>query len=130
MSLAPLRTAAPRVEPRRENPRARPRLRVVASAATDSARAPYFALCVTILVAALLGALALNTSMAATAYTIRDRTIELSNAAITEESLANQVEQAAAPAQVMERAARLGLVPSAGVIYVDLASGTLIGGDR
>lgn len=76
MSLAPMRATAPRVEPRRESEPARPRLRIVGAAAPDAARAPYFALCVAILLGALLGALALNTSMAATAYTIRDRTLD------------------------------------------------------
>lgn len=130
MSLAPMRATAPRVEPRRESEPARPRLRIVGAAAPDAARAPYFALCVAILLGALLGALALNTSMAATAYTIRDRTLELSSASIQAETLATQVEQAAAPSQVMARAAALGLVPSGGVIYVDLASGTLVGGQQ
>lgn len=130
MSVAHARTA-PRVPLRRETERRLPpRLRIVAHSEPQARRAPFFGVCVTILLGALLAALALNTSMAATAYTIRDRTIEVSQAAIAEQTLATQVEAASAPAQVMARAQTLGLVPSDGVTYLNLESMALVGGGQ
>lgn len=130
MSLAPARLAPARPTSAPASPTPRPRLRIVTHSDPEASRAPFFALCAAILIGALLGALALNTSMAATAYTIRDRTVELANAQRTEETLATQVEQAGAPAQVMARAESLGLVPSDGVVYLNLETGQLIGGDQ
>lgn len=127
MSAVTARLAPVRTGPRVDTAPARPRLRIVAHTAPDGARVPYFALCAAILIAALLGALGLNTSMAATSYEIRDRTRELAQVQQHRETLATQVEEASSPAQVMQRAGRLGLVPSEGVIYIDLASGTLVG---
>lgn len=127
MSAAPARLA-PRPTPRPAPSRPRPQLRVVAFQRTEVARVPYLVLLVGILVAALLGTLVLNTSMATTSYAIRDRTIELTNAQQRLEALAMQVDEASAPAQVMAQAQALGLVPSPGVTYIRLADRTLIGG--
>lgn len=123
MSAAPARIALPTTRPR-----TRPGLRIVRQTRTEATRAPFFALCATILVGALLGALGLNTSMAATSYTIRDRQRELATAQQSVESLAGQVEAASSPAQVMAHAAALGLVPSPGVTYIRLSDRTILGG--
>lgn len=127
MSAAPARLA-PRPAARPAPARPRPQLRVVALQRSEAARVPYLVLLVGILLAALLGTLVLNTSMATTSYTIRDRTIELTNAQQRLEALSTQVDQASAPAQVMARAQDLGLVPSSGVTYIRLSDRTLIGG--
>lgn len=124
MSAVPVRIA-PRPAPRKAAPR--PELRIVALRRAEGARVPYLALLVAILLAALLGTLVLNTSMATTSYAIRDRSIELTNAQQRLEALSTQVDQASAPAQVMSRAQALGLVPSPGVTYIRLADRALIG---
>lgn len=128
MSLATARVRTPSQTGRESERHARPRLRIVAHSAPEGHRVPFFAVCAAILSAALLAALALNTSMAATSYTIRDRTIELSQATITAQTLATEVEAAGAPDAVIARARTLGLVPSEGVTYLDLASMSLVGG--
>ncbi|PWD50032.1 hypothetical protein C8046_04430 [Serinibacter arcticus] len=123
MSAAPLRVAPPA-------PRGRtaPRLRIVRQTQAEATRAPFFALCATVLVSSLLAALGLHTSMAATAYTIRDKQRELAVSQQSVESLAGQIETISSPAQVMSQAAALGLVPSPGVTYIRLSDGTLVGG--
>lgn len=123
MSAAPARIALPV-----SRPRAVPRLRIVRQTQAEASRAPFFALCAGILVAALLGALGLNTSMAATSYSIRDKQRELATAQQDVEHLAGQIEIASSPAQVMQQAAALGLVPSPGVTYIRLSDGVLMGG--
>ena len=129
MSAAPARIALPVTRPRTQSaPRTRPGLRIVRATQAEATRAPFFALCATILVGALLAALGLNTSMAATSYTIRDRQRELATAQQSVESLAGQIEAASSPAQVMAHAANLGLVPSTGVTYIRLSDRTLVGG--
>ncbi|MBN8882927.1 hypothetical protein EDD28_3277 [Salana multivorans] len=127
MSAAPARLA-PRPSPRPAPAPARPQLRVVALHRPEASRVPYIGLLVAILLVAMLGALSLQTSMAATSYAIRNRTVELTNAQQQLEALSTQVDQASAPAQVMAKAQELGLVPSDGVIYIRLSDGTLIGG--
>lgn len=129
MSAVPAPLAAPRARSREQaRPQTPPRLRVVAVSAPERARVSFLVLVTLILGSALLGALALNTSMATTSYTIQDRTAELAQAQQRKESLATQVEQAGSPAQVMAKASDLGLVPSTGVTYIDLATMTLVGG--
>lgn len=109
-------------------PASRPRLWVVRAQAPDARRAPFVGVCVAILVGALLAALALTTSMAATAYTMRDRQAELADLQQAELELASAVEAVSAPQAVMDRALALGLVPSEGTVYVNLDAGTLLGG--
>ena len=129
MSVAPARTA-PRPAARPSAARTeRPRLRVVAAQRGDGARVPYFALLATILLAAMLGALALSTSMAASAYTIRDRSAELTALQQRAEALSTQVEAVSAPAAVMARAEALGMVLNEGVVYLRLEDRTIAGGE-
>lgn len=123
MSAAPARIALPATRPR-----TRPPLRIVRQTQAEATRVPFFALCATVLVTALLAALGLNTSMAATAYTIRDKQQELATAQQRVETLAGDIEVASSPQQVMQHAAELGLVPSPGVTYIRLSDRTLVGG--
>lgn len=128
MSLATARIAPAPAPLRAPAPAFRPRLRLVTHTAPRTRRVPFFALCAAILVAALLGALALNTSMASTAYTIRDRSLTLSQTQQQRQGLATELERVSSPTAVMERAAELGLVASEGLAYVELASSSIIGG--
>ncbi|GMA31729.1 hypothetical protein [Litorihabitans aurantiacus] len=105
-----------------------PRLRLVRQTRAEAARVPFFAVCAGVLLASLLAALGLNTSMAATSYAIRDKQAELATARQDVESLSGRVEAASSPAQVMAQAAELGLVPNPGLVYIRLSDGTLVGG--
>lgn len=128
MSAAPARIALPATRRPATQARPRPRLRIVRQTQAEATRVPFFALCATVLVAALLAALGLNTSMAATSYSIRDKQVELAAAQQSAQTLAGQVEQASSPAQVMAQAQALGLVPNPGLVYIRLSDGTLVGG--
>ena len=126
MSAAPLRIAPLRSGT--ERAATRPRLRIVGHTAPEATRVPFITLCVVVMVGALLGALGLNTSMAATSYTIRDRQAELALSQQEMEAVAGQVANASSPTVVMTRAAELGLVASPGVTYSRVAGSTLVGG--
>lgn len=124
MSAMPLR--APR--PRAHSPLDwRPRLRLVRAPAPARSRIPFLLLCVAILGGAMLAALALNTSMATTAYTIADRQAELAQLVETEQQLMTEYEQMSSPTQLAAAAAALGMVPAEGLSYIYLEDGTITG---
>lgn len=125
-------SAVPARAPRGAAPRTvswRPRLAVVPSPAPGRALAPYLMVSVLIVVAALLGALLLNTQMAATAYEIHDRQVELARLDEGEASLRAQVEEAGAPAALQRQAEGLGMVPAEGLRFIELAEGRLLGAE-
>lgn len=124
MSAMPLRAPQSRTS---SQPSWRPRLRIVRAPANARSRLPFLLLCVSILGGAMLGALALNTSMATTAYTIRERQIELAQLTQSEQALAEQVEQLASPPELAAAASRLGMVPAEGLSYIHLEDGTITG---
>lgn len=105
----------------------RPRLRLVRAPAQARSRLPFLLLCVAILGGAMLGALALNTSMATTAYTISARQVELAQLSQTEQQLNTQLEQMASPTQLAAAADKIGMVPAEGLSYITLANGTITG---
>lgn len=117
---APRRSSGPRTLPR-------PFLRVIRPPGRQRARVPFFALCLAILVAAMLGALVLNTSMAANAYDIHTTKIDLARTVQNNQELHAEVEKLAAPSRLAERAAELGMVPGEGINYINLSAGTVIG---
>lgn len=104
----------------------RPRLRLVRAPSTRS-RLPFLLLCVSILASAMLGALALNTSMAMTAYTISERQVELAELTQAEQQLSSQLEQLSSPGQLAEAATALGMVPAEQLSYIHLEDGTITG---
>ena len=128
MSAMPARAPRPRATPRTSSPTSwRPRLRIVRAPAAARSRLPFLLLCVAILAGSMLGALALNTSMATTAYTIGERQVELAQLTQTEQQLGTQLEQMSSPVQLAAAADRIGMVPAAGLSYITLADGTITG---
>ncbi|UNX55973.1 hypothetical protein MF406_07050 [Georgenia sp. TF02-10] len=107
----------------------RPRLAVVPNPAPSRGVVPYLLLCAAVLAAALLGALLLNTQMAATAYEIHDQQVALNRLEEAEASLVAQVEEAGSPAALERRAEELGMVPAETVRHLRLADGTILGGE-
>ncbi len=79
MSVLPARPARQTAEARdaRVRPARRPVLEVVAAPTPVRSLVPYVMLLVSILLAAMVGALVLNTSMAQTSFTIQSRQVEL-----------------------------------------------------
>lgn len=113
--------------PRQRSAQRAPALRLVRAPATSSSRLPFVAMCVAILVGALLAALALNTAMASTSYTIRERQQQLNLLTHEEQRFAALVNEASAPEAVISRAIGLGMVASEGVHRIRLADGSVIG---
>ncbi|MPV49525.1 MULTISPECIES: septum formation initiator family protein [unclassified Pseudactinotalea] len=105
----------------------RPKLRLVHAPAAARSRVPFFLLCITILGGAMLVALMLNTSMAATAYDIHSTEVELARLSQTNQELATEVDELSAPARLARRATELGMVRSAEVSFIRLADGSVVG---
>lgn len=126
MSALPLR--APSVpSPRPAGTTWRPRLKIVRAPANARSLLPFTALCLTILLGALIGALMLNTTMAATSYEIRDQQIQLARLSEREQDLTQQVERLAAPTQLAEAASDLGMERAEGSSYITLSNTTIAG---
>lgn len=105
----------------------RPRLQIIRAPAHQRSLLPFAALCLTILIGALLGALLLNTAMAATAYEMRDQRIELSRLSEQQQLLTQQVEQKAAPTSLAAAAADLGMERGEGTSYLRLEDDSIAG---
>jgi len=126
MSAAPVR--APRPRPAAPS-RGRPRLRIVSTPAAGRSRVGFILLCVTILVGAMLGALMLNTAMAATAYDLNDQRIRLAQLSETEQSLAQQVHHLQSPVVLEQKATDLGMERAEDVRYIMLSQEQILGHD-
>lgn len=105
----------------------RPRLRVVRAPAHARTRVPFVVLCMAVLVASLLGALVLNTSMAQGEYARFALQTRLAQSAQAQQDMRSQLEHAAAPAQLAAAASSLGMVPTTTGGYLRLADGAVLG---
>jgi hypothetical protein len=105
----------------------RPRLTVVARAATRAPRIPFVVLVVTLLIGGLVGLLLLNTALQRGAYTttaLRDQADVLAQ---RQQQLEVQVDAMAEPQQLARRAQRLGMVADASPGFLQLSDGTIVG---
>jgi hypothetical protein len=105
----------------------RPRLTVVARAATRAPRIPFVVLVVTLLVGGLVGLLLLNTALQRGAYTttaLRDQAAALS---VRQQQLEVHVDAMAEPQRLAKRAVRLGMVADASPGFLELSSGRILG---
>jgi len=75
----------------------------------------------------MLGALMLNTAMAATAYEMREQRIDLARLSEHQQVLAHQAEQIAAPGALADAALELGMEPGEGTSYLLLEDGMIAG---
>jgi hypothetical protein len=108
-------------------PRPRPRLTVVARAATRAPRIPFVVLVVTLLVGGLVGLLLLNTALQRGAYAttaLRDQAAALG---VRQQQLEVQVDAMAEPQRLAKRALRIGMVADASPGFLQLSSGKIIG---
>lgn len=121
----PARSVRPAPSVRTKNT---PPLKVVRPPHKQRAKVPFFAVCLLILVGAMLGALILNTLMAQAAYDMQSTQVELARTLQTNQELATQVDHLSAPERLAEKAHSLGMVPGESVTYIDLENSTLIGG--
>lgn len=131
MSVAPALRAprpAPRPAPQpAEAPREAPRLRVVPPPARARTRVPFVVLCMAVLAASLLSVLLLNTSMAQGEYTRYELATRLAQSAQRQQQLTTELDTAASPETLAERAGGLGMVPSGTGGYLRLADGAVLG---
>lgn len=126
MSAVPLRApSAPSARPVGSS--WRPRLKIVRAPANARSLLPFTAMCLVILLGALIGALMLNTAMAATAYEIRDQRVQLARLSEREQDLTQRVERLAAPAQLADAANDLGMERAEGSSYITLSDGSIAG---
>jgi hypothetical protein len=103
------------------------RLRVVRAPAQPQTRLPFVVVCLTLLAAALMGALLLNTAMAQTAFDMQAKQIELARLTERQQDLTQQLEIAASPQALAERARAMGMVPAPAPAFVDLTEGAIVG---
>ncbi len=124
----PARPSAPRpVSDPHAEPDPRPRLRLVRPPQASRSRVPFILGCMGLLVAALLCALVLNTSMARGAYEKADMDRQLARLAQDERDLTSQIDQESSPARLADSARALGMVPSGTTAWLRLSDGTVHG---
>jgi hypothetical protein len=122
---------APRVRPRPsaapQSAPERPRLRLVRPPAQARTHVPFVVTCMAILAAALIGALLLNTQLAAGSYEQRTMDVRLAELARSEQALSAELDANKAPAKLAESAAALGMVPAGSTGWLRLSDGTVQG---
>ncbi len=105
----------------------RPRLRGLASPARRLATVPFAALVVVLLAAGMVGMLLLTTQLQTQAFAVRTAQRQAAELAYRVSDLEAQVTQAKAPIALARRATELGMVPNPNGVFIDLASGTVVG---
>ena len=88
---------------------------------------PFILACMAVLAGALLSALLLNTSMAASAYAKYDLSNELGRLNQDQQDLTAQLDAKASPTQLAAAAAALGMVPTNGTGWLRLSDGSVQG---
>jgi len=104
-----------------------PRLRVVRAPEHARTRVPFILACMAVLGGALLSALLLNTSMAASAYAKYDLSNELGRLNQDALGLTAELDAKASPTQLAAAATALGMVPTNGTGWLRLADGSVQG---
>lgn len=103
------------------------RLRIVRAPEHARARVPFVVLCVSVLAASLLGALLLNTAMAQTSFVLQEQQVRLARLSERQQELGQEVEVAASPQVLAQRAGAAGMVPAPPPAFLSLADGAIIG---
>lgn len=127
MSAAP---AIRRPKVRAAAPSRKPNLAIVRPPAVQRARTPFVLACLSILGCSLLATLALNTGLAADAYTVRSLQSEVNQLSQTRQELATAIETASAPDRLAARAKQLGMVMATDPRFLRLADGAIVGGGK
>lgn len=110
---------------------ARPHLRMVSPLRPERASRGVFALVVTgLLGIGMVLILVINTSLAQGAFTVSELQAQRSTLTQQEQALAEAVAAAAAPESLEERARSLGMVPSENPVFLDVATGQVLGKPR
>lgn len=118
-----LRSAMPR--PLRTRPEPRP-LRVVSRPPGDG-RIGFVMFCLSLLIGGLMGLLMLNTSMATSAFELRELRVTSDELGDIEDYLSRKVDSLSAPGQLAKRAQSLGMVPAQAPAFLRLSDGKVLG---
>lgn len=125
---APARPARP-APGAQETPRTRPaHLRLVRAVVPGRLSLPLVLTVLLLLVTSLVASMLLNAAMADTAFRMREASIELDIVNDHIDTLRSDLQRAAAPGTLAQRARELGMVPAGAPGVVDLDAGTVSGG--
>lgn len=102
-------------------------LRLVAPVRSQARRAPFVVVVLTVLGVGLVGLILISTVLQAQAFEIARLQSQTQELEVRQQALARDVERLQAPANVAERAMRLGMVPNANPVFLDPAAGEVIG---
>lgn len=106
----------------------RPKLSVVPTVATAARHLVFWAACVALLLGAILLRLVINTQMAVVSFEIHEQRIALSKVQDTTNTLVTQVQVAASPSMLQQRAQAIGMVQGNENGFIFLSTGTVQGG--
>lgn len=127
VSAGPQASARPLPSPKPVRSTPAPQLHLVAAPQQSRARVPFVFVCISLWVAALIGALVLNTSMASSAYSILEMRRELAVLTQTNLDLSTELETLATPGQLVQAAELIGMAPAQGIGHLRLEDSSIIG---
>lgn len=119
----PLRRPRPVPEPA-----PRPRLAVLSRPETTRSPLPFALVITALIVATLVSMLVLNIEMSSTSYELTRLQARSQDLTEEEQALAERNEQLGTPQELDRRAREIGMVGTDDPAYIDLATGTVIGG--
>lgn len=125
--LEALRAAPRRLQELASEASARPRLRRIDSPARRMPGVPFALLVVALVVVGMVGLLVLNTTLQDQGFVVRRAQREAAELAYRVSDLETQVHRAASPAEIAGRATELGMVPNPNGVFIDLATGRVVG---
>lgn len=103
------------------------RLVMVLSPQRKAPRAPFVILMLGLLITGVVGLLLLNTHIQHRAYELGQLHREVDTLRAQQEQLYTELDRLNSPQQVGEAAQRLGMIPAAAPVFIDLAQGSLVG---
>lgn len=113
--------------PRRLGAAVRPRLEVLTAQTASTARIPFLAWCMGILLIGLATLLGLNIALSKGSYDVHAMEREQTRLIESEQQLTEQRAVASSPARVASRARSLGMIASASPVFIKLSDGSIIG---
>lgn len=102
------------------------RLRIVPTPAPKQGFVLTAAICVSLVLGALVLLFALNISMVKTAFEIQSVQKEVNSAYATEATLEDEILRLSSPNELSSQAEELGLTPAYEIRHIDLVAGTVI----
>ena len=103
------------------------RLRVVPSRPRERSRATFVVFVVAAMAAGLVGLLLLNIAMQNAAFELARLAAQAEDLHIRQQALDLEVDRLASPTELAERAGAQGMVPNPNPVFLDVASGEVIG---